>query len=188
MTDLELLNGLAKGDPLAGRQFVDSYQVNVYNVCYGFLQNVHDAEDIAQEVFIEAIRNASKFRGDAKLSTWLYRIAVNRSLNHIRNNKKRRFWKELDSVFGFDIFSDRTNSYEPVTNEDELERKEQKLMIGEAIKSLPEKQRAAFTLNKLEDLSYAEVAEIMQTSLASVESLIHRARAGLQKKLKSNYR
>ena len=187
MTDLELLTGLAKGDPLAGRQFVDDHQLKVYNVCYSFLQNEHDAQDVAQEVFIEAIRNAEKFRGDAKLSTWLYRIAVNRSLNHLRDNKKRRFWKEIDSLFGLNIRTDDPSGMEPNTTSDNLEQKEQKLLIGDAIKSLPEKQRTAFTLNKLEDLSYTEVAEVMNTTLSSVESLIHRARLGLQKKLRTYY-
>lgn len=187
MTDLELLNGLAQGDPSAGRQFVDDHQLKVYNVCYSFLQNEHDAQDVAQEVFIEAIRNAGKFRGDAKLSTWLYRIAVNRSLNHLRDNKKRRFWKEIDSFFNFKVASDLQSGSEPNFASDKLEQKEQQLLIGEAIKSLPEKQRTAFTLNKLEDLSYSEVAEVMNTTLSSVESLIHRARLGLQKKLRNYY-
>ncbi len=187
MTDLELLNRLAHGDQIAGRQFVDNHQVNVYNVCYSFLQNEHDAEDVAQEVFIEAIRNSGKFRGDAKLSTWLYRIAVNRSINHLRDNKKRRFWKEIDALFGFGSSGDEPLETGPAVNADYLEQKELKQLIESSIQSLPEKQRIAFTLNKLEDLSYAEVAEIMQTSLSSVESLIHRARTGLQAKLK-NYK
>ncbi len=187
MTDLELLNKLAQGDSSAGRQFVDNHQVNVYNVCYSFLQNEHDAEDLAQEVFIEAMRNASKFRGDSKLSTWLYRIAVNRSLNYLRDNRKRRFWKDIDSLFAFNSNSEENLERGPVVNNDYLEQQEQRLLIGRAIQSLPENQRIAFTLNKLEDLSYAEVSEIMQTSLSSVESLIHRARTGLQKKLKNYY-
>lgn len=187
MTDLELLNKMAEGDFSAGRQFVDNHQVNVYNICFSFLQNEHNAEDVAQEVFIEAIRNAEKFRGDSKLSTWLYRIAVNRSLNFLRDNRKRRFWIELDSFFGINDDQDISKDMGPVTDEDQLVKQEQKLLIGRAIQALPENQRTAFTLNKLEDLSYAEVAEIMQTSLSSVESLIHRARVGLQKKLRNYY-
>lgn len=189
MTDLELMKKVSEGDSSAGRQFVDNHQVNIYNVCYSFLQNEQDAEDLAQEVFIEAIRNAVKFRGDAKLSTWLYRIAVNRSLNHMRDNRKRRFWRDIDSLIGFNLNSEDEESGEsgPFVNEDHLEQQEQKLMIGKAIQSLPENQRIAFTLNKLEDLSYAEVAGVMQTSLSSVESLIHRARVGLQTRLKKYY-
>ncbi|MBK6346026.1 MAG: sigma-70 family RNA polymerase sigma factor [Bacteroidales bacterium] len=188
MSDQELLDGLAKGDPLAGRQFADIYQVKVYNICYSFLLNVHDSEDLTQEVFIEAIRNAGKFRGDSKLGTWLYRIAVNRSLNHIRDNKKRKFWKDIDELFSFDRIPDHSGVREPESNNNLLEQKEQRNLIGEAIASLPEKQRIAFTLNKLEDMTYAEVAEVMQTTISSVESLIHRARTGLQLKLKHYFK
>ncbi len=187
MTDLELLTKMAEGDVSAGRRFVDNHQVNVYNVCYSFLQNEHNAEDVAQEVFIEAIRNAAKFRGDSKLSTWLYRIAVNRSLNFLRDNRKRRFWIEIDSLIGIGGDPDDSKDQGPVSDDDLLEQQEQKLLIGKAIQALPENQRIAFTLNKLEDLPYAEVAEIMQTTLSSVESLIHRARVGLQKRLKNYY-
>ncbi len=189
MTDLELMKKVAEGESSAGRQFVDNHQVNIYNVCYSFLQNEQDAEDLAQEVFIEAIRNADKFRGDAKLSTWLYRIAVNRSLNHLRDNRKRRFRRDIDSLIGFNMNSEDEDSGEsgPFVNDDYLEQLEQKLIIGKAIQSLPENQRIAFTLNKLEDLSYAEVAGVMKTSLSSVESLIHRARVGLQTRLKKYY-
>jgi len=188
MSDQELLDGIAKGDPLAGRLFTDTYQVKVYNICYSFLLNVHDAEDLTQEVFIEALRNAGKFRGDSRLGTWLYRIAVNRSLNHIRDNRKRKFWKDIDDFFTLDGMSDHASGREPESNADLLEQKEQRHLIGEAIASLPEKQRIAFTLNKLEDMSYPEVAEVMQTSVSSVESLIHRARMGLQKQLKHYFK
>ncbi|MCB9014447.1 MAG: RNA polymerase sigma factor [Lentimicrobiaceae bacterium] len=188
MTDIELLNGIAKGDPLAGRIFVDRYQLQVYNVCYSFLHNSHDAEDLAQEVFIEAIRNASKFRGDAKLSTWLYRIATNRSLNFIRDNRKRRFRIEIDALFGLsgnDV--PKTGVEEPSVSDDALEQNEQKNILAKAIASLPLNQRTAFTLNRLDDLSYAEIAEIMEVSLSAVESMIHRARLNLRKKLSVYY-
>lgn len=188
MTDSELLNGFAAGNLTAGRQFVDQYQLKVYNVCYGFLQNAHDAEDVAQDVFIEAVRNAEKFRGEAKLGTWLYRIAVNRSLNFIRDHKKHRFWRNLDAGFSVDSVRGGAGGSEPSTRIEPLEQKEQRSLIMQAVGSLPEKQRTAFTLNKIEDLSYAEVAEVMQTSLSSVESLIFRAREGLQKKLKKYYK
>lgn len=189
MTDTELLEGIKEGDPEAGRIFVDRYQVQVYNVCYGFLYNVHDAEDLTQEVFIEVIRNASKFRGESKLSTWLYRIATNRSLNFIRDNRKRKFWTELDSYLGISARGDATSGVsEPNISVDYLEQEEMKNAIYAAIAALPNNQRTAFTLNRLEDLPYAEIADVMEISLAAVESLIHRARLSLRKKLKSSYR
>jgi len=189
MTDQELLEGIEHGDPEAGRIFVDRYQVQVYNVCYGFLYNAHDAEDMTQEVFVEVIRNASKFRGDSKLSTWLFRIATNRSLNFIRNNRKRKFWIEIDSFFGISGSADAVSrAAEPVASVDYLEQEEQKTALYAAIAALPQNQRTAFTLNRIEDLPYAEIAEVMEISLSAVESLIHRARLNLRKKLQFFYR
>lgn len=183
MTDAELIYALQNQDTHVWKIIVERYQVQVYNVCYSFLQNAHDAEDLTQEIFIEVFRNAKKFRGDSKLSTWLHRIAVNRSLNFLRNNKKRRFWTEISNLLNGEGTSEVANE----SLMDSLEIKESTNQLYQAISSLPEKQRIAFTLNKLEELSYAEVAEIMEVTIASVESLIHRAKLSLQKKL-SNYR
>lgn len=179
MTDAELIYALQKQDTKSWKIVVERHQVQVYNVCYSFLQNAHDAEDLTQEIFIEVFKNAGKFRGDSKISTWLHRIAVNRSLNFLRNNKKRRFWTEISNL----LTGEETSDFVSDNRADLLERKESTNQLYQAISSLPEKQRIAFTLNKLEELSYAEVAEIMELTLASVESLIHRAKLNLQKKL-----
>lgn len=187
MTDSELISGLAAGDPDAGRFLVKSHQLQVINVCLGLLHNHEDAEDIAQDVFVEALKNAHRFRGDSKISTWLYRIAVNRSLNHIRNNRKKRFLYEIGAVFGLADDVDNNKSGEPYTEDNKLESNELRHLLKSAIDSLPENQRVAFTLNKFEELPYAEIAEVMQVSLPAVESLIHRAKINLQKKLK-NYK
>lgn len=189
MTDLELLHSIEMGDPQAGRLFVDRYQVQVYNVCFSFLRNTHDAEDLTQEVFIEVIRNATKFRGDSKLSTWLFRIATNRSLNYIRDNRKRRFWKEIDSFFSMTAEREPGSAeVEPGVSDDKLEQAEQNSLLTAAIGALPINQQTAFTLSRIDELSYAETAAVMDISLSAVESLIHRARLNLQKKLKSYYR
>lgn len=188
MTDSELLQGIEQGDPQAGRLFVDRYQVQIYNICYSFLHNAHDAEDVTQEVFIEVLRNAAKFRGDSKLGTWIFRIATNRSLNFLRNNRKRKFWKEIDSFFDISGSKSDPRDAEPMESSDILEQEEQKVALSSAIAALPDSQRTAFTLNRLDDLSYAETAEVMEISLAAVESLIHRARLTLRKKLETYYR
>ena len=86
-------------DRQAFRTLVESYQKMVVNTCLGVVHNQSDAEDLAQEVFLEVFSNADQFRGDARLSTWLYRIAVNRSLNFMRANRRKRFWQSIEETF-----------------------------------------------------------------------------------------
>ena len=98
MKDSDFIPRLKEGDPSAFRKLVADHQDRIVNTCYGFLQNRQDAEDVAQEVFMEAFRSILKFRGDAKISTWLYRIAVNRSLNLIQSKKKKRMTRSLEGL------------------------------------------------------------------------------------------
>lgn len=165
-------------------EVVKTFHKNVYHTCFGFVHNKQDAEDIAQDVFIEVYRSVSRFRGDSRLSTWIYRISVNKSLNHIRKYKNSKLLYPIELLFhGVKDEDNRIDLSEPSSNEDNVERKEMKKILHQAIDSLPEKQRTAFTLSKFDDLSYNEIAEVMETSLSAVESLIHRAKLGLQKKL-----
>jgi len=188
MSDNELIDAIKTGNDQAFRELVDRYQVLVLNTCKALVHYMEDAEDLAQEVFIEAFRSADKFRGDAKLSTWLYRIAVNKSLNFIRDNKRRKFFQ---SVSG-NLLSTKELDV-PVNDvghrpDLEVENEQRRQNIYKAIDQLPENQRAAFTLNKFEDLSYKEIAEVLELSVSSVESLIHRAKLNLQKKLYQCYK
>jgi RNA polymerase sigma-70 factor (ECF subfamily) len=184
MNDKELIQKIAAKDHAAIKALVDRYQALVINTCYNLLGNRQDAEDVAQEVFFQVYKSAKRFRQEAKLSTWLYRIAVNRSLNFIRDNKRFRWLESLSSLLEGEHqrVSDvsTSNSDRPDVA---LEEKEQNVIAKKAIDSLPEKQRAAFVLHKYEGLSYQEIAEVLQRSLSSVESLIHRAKLNLQRKL-----
>ena len=167
---------------------VDKYHVKVIRTCTGFVHSGADAEDIAQEVFIEVFRSVDSFRGESALSTWIYRIAVNKSLNFLRSVARRK-------VFSFLTGNDDKDSagitHEPASQENSPEelmiRSDQARTLEKALASLPEKQRTAFVLNKYEDMAYKEIAEIMDISLGSVESLIFRAKQNLQKKLKYFY-
>ncbi len=189
MTDKELIKAIKKDDQQAFKQLVEKNQQMVVNTCNGFLHNIADAEDIAQDVFIEVFLSVHKFREDAKLSTWLYRIAVNKSLNHIRDNKKHKILKSIDSFFTSDknieIEIPDNSSSQP---EEIIEEKERSQILSYSINSLAKNQKIAFTLNKYDDLSYKQIAEIMDLSLSSVESLIHRAKKNLQKKLLNHYK
>ncbi len=91
MTDQTLLEKLKQKEESAYRELYDIYYQQVINTSMGFLHCRHDAEDITQEVFIEVFNSVSKFRNESSLSTWLYRITVNKSLNHLRKHKKKIF-------------------------------------------------------------------------------------------------
>ncbi len=188
MDESQLISGIQKGDRNAFRLLVEKYQQMVVNTCFGIVHNRADAEDLAQDVFVEIFRSAANFRGDAKLSTWLYRIATNRSLNFIRDNKKRRFLQTIEEAFTCGKNRNNEMTSHRSDNADNLVTDSQrKEMLHKAIDRLPENQRVAFTLNKYEDLPYQEIAEIMEVSLSSVESLIHRAKKNLQSQLYDCY-
>jgi RNA polymerase sigma-70 factor (ECF subfamily) len=188
MGETENIQKLQQGSELAFKQLVDNYQKQVVNTCFGLVHNTEDAEDIAQEVFIEVFRSIQNFRADAKLSTWLYRIAVNRSLNFIRDNKRKKWFHSFeDNILTKNPKIDNATTHHN-TPAKELENSQRAHILHEAIDSLPENQKTAFTLNKYEDLSYKEISEVMDLSVSSVESLIHRAKLKLQKKLYTCYK
>lgn len=189
MTDRDLVKEVINGDSNAFKELVERYTSLVVNTCYGFTHNKEDAEDIAQDVFIKVYQIINKFRNESKISTWLYRISVNRSLNFIRNNKKYREQKSIESneqscddVLVQVVDDDQNNP------ETKIENKERANILHQAIDSLAKNQRIAFTLSKYEDMSYAQIAEVMAVSISSVESLLHRAKKNLQKKLIDFYR
>ena len=189
MDEYQLIKGIQQGDRKAFQVLVETYQRMVVNTCMGIVHNKVDAEDLAQDLFLEVFRTAENFRGDSKVSTWVYRIATNRSLNLIRKNKRKRFFQSIEETFsggknrGSEISERRGD--QPDQNITDQERSD---LLHHAIDQLPEKQRIAFTLNKYEELPYQQIAEIMEISLASVESLIHRAKKNLQKQLYNCYK
>lgn len=189
MNEPSLIKGIQQNDQHAYRTLVENYQKMVVNTCKSIVYNHADAEDLAQDVFLEVFRNASQFRGEAQLSTWLYRIAINRSLNFVRDNRRKRFWQSIEDTFT----GGRNNNREISENHNDqpdsgITDKQRKELLHQAIGRIPEKQRIAFTLNKYEDLSYQQIAEIMNLSLSSVESLIHRAKKNLQDQLYECYK
>jgi RNA polymerase sigma-70 factor (ECF subfamily) len=184
MTDKQITEGIHKGDEYAFKELIDKYQSLVLNTSNSFLHNRHDAEDVTQEVFIEAFRSLSKFKGQSGLSTWLYRITVNKSLNYIRDNKKRNIMKRIDNVFkgGTDSVSEPADTGEQYGEAEEADNKRIET-LHKSIGTLPKNQKIAFTLSNFEDLSYKQISEIMDISLASVEGLIHRAKKNVRKEI-----
>jgi RNA polymerase sigma-70 factor (ECF subfamily) len=178
---------LQNGDPAAFRELVDQYRDRVYNTVLGFLQHREDAEDVLQDVFVEVYQSIGRFRETASLSTWIYRIAVQKALEHIRNSKRKKRSGIILSLFGRENQVPVTSAapfYHPGIK---LENKERAAILFGAIGRLPENQRIAFTLHKIESLSYAEIAEIMKVSISAVESLMFRANQNLRKMLSDYY-
>ena len=157
------------------RKLYEDFSDKVFKTCIGFTHNTEDAEDLVQEVFVEVYNSIDKFRNDSKLSTWIYRIAVNKSLNYIQKNKKFKLNMSNELLFNFK--SQNASPSEKIENKDLSE------ILNKALNSLKEKQRIAFVLCKYDDLSYNEISEIMGVSVSSVESLIHRAKINLQNKI-----
>ncbi|MBN2090663.1 RNA polymerase sigma factor [candidate division KSB1 bacterium] len=185
MNDNELIQKIAQNDQMAFKMLVDRYNEMVINVCYHFCGNKQDAEDVSQEVFIQVYKSAPNYRFEAKLSSWIYRIAVNRSLNNLRTQKRMRWFRRINDFFDEDRLNETTitNPVSPDQPDIAFSGKEQRQIINKAIDSLPEDQKVAFMLHQFEGLSYQEISEIMQKSLSSVTSIIHRAKLNLQKKL-----
>ena len=178
MDEPQLISQLKSGNKDAFAELVSAYQKNVLNICYRFLLNREDAEDTAQEVFIEVYHSINKFRGDSTLSTWIYRIATTKSLDEIKKRSRQKRITSFGELLGLDKI---TNWLIDKERPDKiLEEKEDLSLLMEALNKLPESQRIALTLSKVEGHSNTEVAEIMETSLTAVDSLIYRAKQNLK--------
>jgi RNA polymerase sigma-70 factor (ECF subfamily) len=183
----ELIAALASGNREAFRQLVSLYGDRVFNTSLGIVQHKEDAEDIAQEVFITVFRSIGKFRGESSLATWLYKVTVRHSLDYLKHKKRKKRGNPILRIFG-------QGKEEPLPDIPDfvhpgilLEKQEQARILFHAIEKLPDNQRIAFTLHKVEGLSYLEVSEAMETTLASVEALMHRAKQNLRKSLGNFY-
>jgi RNA polymerase sigma factor (sigma-70 family) len=185
LNEQDLLTFLQRGDPQAFKQLVDTWQHMVFNTVLGIIQDMDEAEDITQEVFIQVYQSVHGFRAESRLSTWLYRIAVTKALDAERKKKAKKRMGVLRSLVGWG------EKEEPVTVFHhpgiQMEKKEAAALLFKALQGLPENQRIAFTLIKTEGLAYEEVATIMQISLKAVEALMHRAKEHLRKQLRTYY-
>ena len=179
------IRDLQSGSEHAFKELVETYQDRVFNTCLGFLKNTEEADDASQEVFIEVYQKISSFKGNARLSTWIYRIAVNKCMTLIRYKKRKKRWAFMTSLWDTPAGPDEPKDF--LHPGIALENKERASILMEKIEALPENQRVAFTMHKIEGLSYEEIASIMETTTAAIESLIFRARENLKKALKKYY-
>jgi len=181
-----LVEQLKQGDGVAFKTIVTTWQEMVYNTALGILQSAEDAEDVAQEVFVQVYESIHTFKGESKLSTWLYRITTSKALDHIRRKKRKKRFAFVQTLFGEnnEIVIQPPDFQHPGVV---LDNKENAAALFKAIEKLPENQKIAFVLNKVEGLNYQEISEIMKTTVSSVESLLHRAKSNLRKGLQQVY-
>lgn len=155
-------------------KMVKEHQLFIFRTAIGFVHNQHDAEDITQEVFIKAYQNLEKFRGESEISTWLYRIAVNCSLNFLAKSKRRAsLWSDKP------FWESSPKGRDEKTPQRQLELSEEESRVAALIDKLPKRQRTAFILSRYNELSQKEVAEVMEISEGAVEQLLFRARGNL---------
>jgi RNA polymerase sigma-70 factor (ECF subfamily) len=189
LTETEFIEALILKTPKAYNKLLEDYQQKVFSTCISFIPNREDAEDVAQDVFIEVFNSVHKFKGNSKLSTWIYRIATNKCLEFIRKHNTKKRFGFLQSLFSDNFSIDKTNYYTDIKHPGiVLEQKETSEIIFKAINTLPEQQRLVFTLHKIDGKSYNDISEIIEKSINSVESLMHRAKHNLKQKLDYFYK
>ncbi|MEZ5290208.1 MAG: sigma-70 family RNA polymerase sigma factor [Vicinamibacterales bacterium] len=168
-----LVAAAAAGDRVAFDALVTRHRRAVYQVCYRFVHDHEDAADLTQETFVRAWRALDRFRGDARVATWLYRIAVNVSLN-----KKAAPGPTIETRdFECDV------DPQAIGPSDAMLQDERRAAVRRAVRSLPPRQRAALVLRTYHDLSHKEVAAIVGTSVGAVKANVFHALANLRKRL-----
>ena len=180
--DADLVAQLQLGSEVAFRTLVERYQDRIYRTVLSLLRSPEEAEDVAQEVFVEVYQTIGRFRGDAALSTWLYRLATSRALKNRQKARAKKRFAYFTSLLGFDnnVLHEVPDHAHPLAL---LEGQQQLQLLLDRIARLPNQQQVAFTLRHEQDLSYEEIAAILSTTVPAVESLLFRARQTLRKHL-----
>lgn len=190
MNEKKFIKNLKNGDREAFAELVAMYKDSLLNVCYGYIKDKDDAEDLAQDVFLEVYKTLPNFKEESSLFTWMYRIAVSKSLDEIKKRKsikRSAFFEKRERSDGADYEMSITPSEELEPDED-LIRKQQQEFITYCLNKLADTQRTAFVLSQQDGFSYKEIAEIMEKSLSSIESLVHRSKVNLRKIMETEYK
>jgi RNA polymerase sigma-70 factor (ECF subfamily) len=170
--DLNLVERYLGGDLTAFDEIMIRYERQIYRLCYRFTSNAEDARDLAQDVFIKAFENLASFRRESSLKTWLYRVATNHCINHVKSNT-RQFVEVTDNV-----------KQTQATVHAEMEDREQRDHFRLLVKQLPPKQRAILELRIHEQLSYEEIATMSNRSVSTIKASVFFALEKLRKLVK----
>lgn len=182
--DVAIVHKVQSGDVDAFDELVTKYRERIYAVVYNLTSNREDASDLTQDAFIKAFQSIGRFKGKSSFFTWLYRIALNTTLTHLRKNKLRRF-------FSFEKMNDEDHSagfIEQLVTDSDSDKKalmnELQEKLNDAFQKLSVKHRTVITLYEIDGLSHKEIAEIVGTSVGTVRSRLHYAKQFLQAELK----
>lgn len=188
LEDAELVNQCRIGDTAAFEQLVAKYRHKVYAIVYAMVQNEQDARDLAQEGFVRAWRGIHRFKGRSSFYTWLYRIMRNVAVDSLRKNRIYADGEFDERTAAANVIPDAQTapSAAPLPAK-ELQRKEVRQQVNEAIAQLPPVHRTVIVLKEFECLQYNEIAEILQCSIGTVMSRIYYARRKLQVLLRDVY-
>jgi RNA polymerase sigma-70 factor (ECF subfamily) len=174
--DKALVRQAQRGDHEAFATLVTRHQRYVYNLAYRLLRNMDEAADLTQEAFLRAWRGLSGFRGDSKFTTWLYRIVTNLCYNRLPGLQRQIAEADVDSAHALAQPADQTP---PAA----IERREQRAWLHRQIAALPKKYQLVITLFYLQELSYREIAQVLDVPLGTVKTHLHRARAQLKRQI-----
>jgi RNA polymerase sigma-70 factor (ECF subfamily) len=170
--DAELVERYLTGDTAAFDEIMVRYERQIYRICYRFVENREDAMDLAQEVFIKAFEHLATFRRESSLKTWLYRIAMNHCINHVKKHSQE-----------FVEVTEYTGSVHSRV-QDQLEEREQREHFRRLVKLLPPKQKAILEMRIHEQLSYEEIAKISGRSISTIKASVFFALEKLRKLVK----
>ena len=171
---------LQEGSEAAFRILVERYQDRIYRTVFALLRNPEEAEDVAQEVFVEIYQTIGQFRGEAALSTWLYRLATSLALKNLRRARAKKRFAYFTSLLGFEP-PDHAHPLALLVGQQQLEQ------LLAHLARLPIQQQVAFTLRHEQELSYEQIAAVLGTTVAAVESLLFRARQTLRKYVQPSF-
>jgi RNA polymerase sigma-70 factor (ECF subfamily) len=166
---------------------VVAYSEKVFNSCINLVRNREDAEDLTQEVFTTIYLSLDSFKGNSKLSTWIYSVTINKSKEFLRKKTRKKRSGKIIELDNDDMDFTASGTIEFDHPGVLLENKQRTEVLFQAIDGLAENQRIAYTLHKIDGLSYNEISEIMELSVSSIESLMFRAKKKLKDILRSYY-
>jgi RNA polymerase sigma-70 factor (ECF subfamily) len=182
--DQELVQRVQAGDKNAFDVLIMKYQQRIINVITGFVHDPVEAQDVAQEAFIKAYRAIPNFRGDSAFYTWLYRIAINTSKNHLTARARRPPTSDVDAADATNVY-DAPELKEFETPESNLVSDELEQAIHQAIDELQEDTATAIKLREFEGMSYEEISEAMECPIGTVRSRIFRAREAIEQRIQT---